>query len=674
MEKTYCHVAVNSPFNNSILTYLEGEYAGKLFSGMLVKVPLGKRLINGCVLDVSKSEQELQENVSEFEVKDVAAILTAEISLEKLELELYQWIAGYYHYPLGQLIFDCLPKMMARPRKMNHICGDGNTPIPDLTPEQLEIAKIIGAKLHDGFSKWLVHGVTGSGKTIIYLNLIQKILKEEKSILFLLPEINLTPQFLKMFSMYLNIPIYTYNSSITASEKYGLWKFLQNDGAPKIIIGVRSSIYLPIRKLGLIVVDEEHDQSFKQEDRCTYNARDVAIKKASMLDIPVVMGSATPCLETFNSQKYGLEQNYLTLRKRIDQVKLPKITLVDLREQMELGGFQEDMWPFTKLSLDKLEAVLEKGEQALVFVNRLGYANYLQCRACGHQFHCPNCSLNLKYFRKKKILSCQYCDYQIPIPQICPACSNMKLLNKGYGTERLHLILQNRFSDKIIKRFDRDDITTFKKLNERLDQFHAGEIDILVGTQMLSKGHNFKKVNLVLVFGVDSQLNFPDFRSNERVYQLLTQVGGRSGRFGQDSEVLIHTLGVSNSIYQYVMEHSFDEFYSSELELRKLCNCPPFCKLIMIYFSSKSQNNALEAGNSSVFLCRELCRLHFSNVEVLGPRPALVEKKVNKFTWVMMFRSDDINQLHNLLASFKRNVNLPRYTSIKIDVDPYNLR
>lgn len=675
--KKYCLVAVDAPFNNSILTYLYCHY-DQIYPGMLVMAPLGKRKVKGCVLKIGMDFSELSDDVKKFEMKFLDGEYCSELGIFGNEMDLYRWISEYYHYPLGQLIFDCLPKIMKKPRRLSFQSGQGLSFEFSLNEIQKEIIARIKLKLDSGFSKWLVHGITGSGKTAVYLELVRETLKSGKSALFLLPEINLTPQFIKTFLKYIDAPIYSYNSSINNSDKFELWKFLQKDQSPKVIIGVRSSIYLPIKKLGLIVVDEEHDQSFKQEDRCPYNARDIAIKKASLEKIPVVLGSATPSLETFNqfvfSKRY--HDNYFQMKERTADANLPKIELVDMRTNTDKHNYsrkKNELWPFNSYSLEKIKLAVDAGEQVLVFVNRLGFANYLQCRSCGHQFGCPNCTLNLKYFRRRNELSCQYCNYIEKVPEICPECQNMNLHQKGFGTERLQDILEKQLPEIDIERFDRDDIKTFKQLEERLKRFHSGEIDILVGTQMLSKGHNFKNVNLVLVLGVDDQLNFPDFRSNERVYQLLTQISGRSGRFGKKSEVLIHTLGMKNKIFQYILNNSFDDFYRDEIEIRKLCACPPFLRIAMVYFTSRFKDRVDDFSNSTAQFMKHLCKNHFKQVELLGPRPAMIEKRVNKFTWSLMIRSDDVNQMHNLIKSIKKNIKLPSGVTIRIDVDPYHL-
>jgi primosomal protein N' (replication factor Y) len=443
---------------------------------------------------------------------------------------------------------------------------------------------------------------------------------------------------------------------------------LQEDDSPKLILGVRSSVFLPIKNLGLIIVDEEHDQSFKQDDRCTYNARDIAIKRASLEKIPVVLGSATPMVETYKA--FVNTENYFALTKRAQEAKLPEVELVDMRGRARVDT-EKMLWPYSSESIFKIKEVLKKGEQVLIFINRLGYASYLQCNSCGHQFACSNCSTNLKFFKRRSELSCQTCEFKMPAPEMCPECMNIQLSPKGFGTEKAHEVLKNLLPEYNVGRFDRDEIKTFNKLEETLDNFHQKKIDILVGTQMLSKGHNFENVNLVIILGIDSQLNFPDFRSNERVYQTLTQVSGRAGRFGQKAHVLVHTLAPENKIFTYLKNHSFNDFYKDEIPMRELCSSPPAKKLILFYFTGKSQAGIIAEGQKQSQYLKEMAQRHFPDVEILGPRPSMVEKKVNKFTWSIMIRSSDINQLHNIVNSFQKNYHPHHTISLKVDVDPY---
>ena len=654
MLMNYCQVAVNSPFNDSILTYQYGHNED-VYRGKLVYVPLGSRYEKGCILKTVLKDVEYEKE----KIKPIGSEYGLDFHIDSKTLKILEWTCNYYHYPLGQHIFHCLPKPLKHPRRLNVYEGCGNPLDFEINSIQEKYYKKIIQ--HKGFQKWLIHGITGSGKTVIYLLIINHIIKNGGSVLFLLPEINLTPQMLKFFQRHCHGSLYVYNSTLSNSDKYGLWKKLSEDSTPKVILGVRSSIFLPIKNLGLIIVDEEHDVSFKQEERCPYHARDIAVKRADLEKIPVILGSATPSVEVYNQFKDS--EYYLVMKERPGKSRLPDVKLLDVRN---MGKNQ--FYPFVEESIEAIKKSLLKKEQVLVFMNRLGFAQFVQCRHCGHRFHCPNCSINLKYYKKRNHLFCQYCEHREAFPEQCPECFNLNLIRYGYGTEKLAEVLAESFPDKTIKRFDRDDISTFSKLNRRLEEFHRGEIDILVGTQMLSKGHNFEKVNLVVILGIDSQLNFPDFRATERAFQTMIQVSGRSGRFGKESQVLVQTLSPENDIFSYIKNP--DEFYRSELEIRASCHCPPFSRQVELYLTAKDSDLALKSAAHIADILKRLGKIHFPSINVSEPRPALVEKKVNKYTWCLLVRGHSLNELHNSLKTLRANLKLAYNVFLKIDVDP----
>ncbi len=660
----YCLVAVNYPLRESSLLYSYDDSLS-IVIGSLVLIPLRNRKSQGCIIELDFPESKI--DFDKNSIKPIDSVIE-DFSLSTHELDLFKWMSSYYHYSLGKMIFDSIPKIMKKPRPLKSYMGKQESFAFELNTDQANIYSKIMEFGINKYAKHYIHGVTGSGKTIIYTQLIKETLKQGRSALFLLPEINLTPQFVSFFETYLGVPIYVYHSGIKPSDKFGLWKLLQTDSSPKFILGVRSSIFLPIKNLGMIVVDEEHDSSFKQDDRCPYNARDVAIKVASIRNIPVLLGSATPSIENYHSFTVKNRDCYYQLRERVGDSKLPSIELIDIRSDDNKS--EEKHWPLSPKSISAITDALLKKEQVLVFINRLGFANYLQCRSCGHQFICPNCSSTLKYFKKKNQLSCQFCEYKIPTPASCPECQCLTIMQKGFGTERINEILNEIFPDKVIERFDRDEIKTFDQLESKLSRFHQGEIDILVGTQMLSKGHNFKKVNLVIVLGMDSQLNFPDLRSNEKAFQQLTQISGRSGRFGDDSRVLVQTLNPDMNLFQMVQNHSFDDFYVEELDIRKACQCPPFAKMALIYVTSRFQTRAIEEVSKIKGILIQLQKRFFPEVDVLGPRPNSIEKRQNQFTWNILLKSSNINQLHNLIDNFQGNYTPPSNLSIKLDIDP----
>ncbi len=650
-------VACNTPFNKSILTYESNETYEK---GESVVAPLGKRDVFGWIVSQEKASE------SSLKIKSIKQKYDPVMDLTEHEQKLFTWMADYYHYPLGQLINDALPKAMKKPRALESNEALETIKLESLTPLQEEIYDSISKNSLNNFSKNLIHGVTGSGKTHIYLHLMQKILARGKSILFLLPEINLTPQFLEKFKQVLGYPVYAYSSEISSSQKYMLRSTLKESKEPIVVVGVRSSVFLPIENLGLIIVDEEHDSSFKQDDRCTYNARDVATKRASMLNVPIVLGSATPSLETYKSLKST--KNYYPLKERVHGFNLPQIEIIDQRTDQ--SGESTEFWPLNRAAIKAIEDAHKNNEQALVFINRLGFSSYLQCSSCGHQFQCPNCSTNMRYFKARNEVSCQTCGTKGAMPSICPECSCVTIMQKGYGTEKVEQVLSDAIKGLRVERFDRDEIKNMEQLKESLKRFHDHKVDVLVGTQMLSKGHNFKKVNTVIVLGIDQQLNFPDFRAMERAWQTLVQVSGRSGRFGQPGKVFVQTHCPEHPLFIHVTNHHFDEFYKEELSLRQRASCPPVSKMAAIYLTYKDKNQLIKKALDLGKWLEGLTSHHYKDVDVLGPRPALMEKRVNKFTWSILLRSNDLMQLHAVLSMCQSNIDNFKPVQIKLDVDP----
>jgi len=653
-------VAVRMPGCHSVLTYKIPDGVS-VIQGELVSVPLGKRKSQGVIL-----KNENGSNPSyQGELKEILGPVDACLNLSLPELELFLWMSKYYHYSLGLLVFDCLPKIMKKPQPVQHSSGQS---IPlDITfnKKQEEIFHQIEKKLGQGFSRHYLHGVTGSGKTLVYLRLIEEVINKRQSALFLVPEINLTPQFVEFFCKHMGVPVLSYHSAISNSEKYQMWKFLKENNTPVLVMGVRSAVFLPVQNLGICIVDEEHDHSFKQSDRCPYNGRDVAIKKSQIAGCPIVLGSATPTVENYyNFSKRQLPgTSYYTMPTRASG-QPPKVEILDAK------GGDNDLWPLTEKAVDALKQALDKHEQALVFINRLGFANFVQCKGCGHKWVDPNTGVNLRYFKNKNILSSSYSDYQIPFPDICPDCGNMNLLQKGFGTEKVQEVLEKILPNARIERFDRDEIKNFDDLERKLHDFHEHKIDIFVGTQMLSKGHNFAKVNLVLILGADSHMNFPDFRALEKTYQIITQVTGRAGRFHLESRVLIQTLIPDHPLFELIRRHSFNDFYDNELNIREMVDLPPFSRIAILNFSSRFRDRVVNAALALVEKMKRAAKTSHYSVKILGPTPAMIERRKGQFSWVVMLCAEKIDELHSLL-NFVEEETLPTGTRMKIDVDPY---
>jgi primosomal protein N' (replication factor Y) len=664
----YYQVAVNFPRTPSVFTY---KSSTDFYVGDLVNVPFGKRKAQGTVLGITPPEK--LDLIDDKKIKQISDKVENAFRLHSQELDLYKWMSKYYHYSLGKLIYDCLPKILKRPRKVDFIQGV-NEDIPfDLNAKQQEVFEQINVIAKNGFSQHYIHGVTGSGKSAVYLSLMKETISSGKSVQFLLPEINLTPQFTTMFATYLGCKVYTYHSGVTPSEKYHIWKALNESEEPVLVMGVRSSIFLPIQKLGLIIVDEEHDQSFKQTDRCPYNGRDVSIKKSQLHNCPIVLGSATPTVENYYQfESESANRHYYELRDRVSTGGFPTLKLFDTKNRFKE---KDPAWPFLDETLVEIKNHLERGEQVLIFINKLGYSSFVQCRNCSHQFYNEDCGCqnNLRYFKKKNCLSCSHCEFVMPLPEECPECGSISLMNKGFGTEKVEQVLTDIYPEYNIERFDRDAIKTTKDLTSKLDRFHNKEIDVFVGTQMLAKGHNFKRVNLVVILGIDSSLNYADFRSSEKTYQLVEQVAGRAGRYAEDSQVIIQTMNPDHAIFELIQAHSFDGFYKDELLLRKLCQCPPYAKMAMVYFSSRFREPLIKAISQVAGQLNKVISSNFESVRLLGPTPMGIEKKANQFTWAIMLKSEQINELHGVISTFEANYKPIHNITYKVDIDPMHI-
>lgn len=670
-NELYCQVAVKYPGANATLTYQQGLPYKR---GDLVHVPLGRRVAQGVVVSADLTFEQVQDEIKGLKIRPSGEVLSRVLRPSEEELKLFEWMAKYYHYNLGMLVWESLPKILKRPRACAIFYGQGLPLNHELNRDQRPVVEAISPQLGAGFERFFIHGVTGSGKTLIYLHLMIEALRKGQSVLFLLPEINLTPQFMKTFLAHLQVPVLAYHSGVTDSQKYGIWKHLKETEGPVVVMGVRSSVFLPLSRLGLVIVDEEHDSSFKQNDRCPYNGRDVAIKKAQLAGAVVVLGSATPSVENFYQFK-DQSGHYFALRERVSG-HFPQVEILDCRksesrEKSMAAESELNIWPFEKRSLEVLKEALEKKEQSLVFVNRLGFSQFLQCRSCGHRFTDPNTGVALRYFKKKNILSSSHSDYQIPRPEVCPECGNMNLLEQGFGTERLQEVLFQVFPDAVVDRFDRDEITNFKELDHKLNSFHRGEIDILVGTQMLSKGHNFERVNTVLILGTDSLMNFPDFRAIERTYQMITQILGRAGRYGKDSKVLIQTLIPEAKIFDHIREHQFHSAYEEELEVRKFAQFSPYSKMACLHFSSRFRERVAEVADAVARSLREFNSRQETVVDIMGPAPAMIERRLGQYNWVIVLKSPSASSLHQSIIFFEKNFMRPSGVNVKIDVDPY---
>lgn len=536
-----------------------------------------------------------------------------------------------------------------------------------LSPAQAKAAKDIRDSFRD-HAITLLHGVTGSGKTEIYCDLIKEVLDQGHQVLYLVPEISLTTQLTDRLKKVFGDRLLIYHSKFSDSERVDIWNRLLQTNEPMVVLGVRSSVFLPFARLGLVVVDEEHEASYKQYDPAPrYNARDAATVLASMHGAKTLFGSATPSIETYWKAvncKFGL----VTLAERYEGASLPEVEVIDMRQMRKQKSVRGIL--STPLRKETQEA-LEAGWQAIMFQNRRGFAPVVVCRTCGWSPKCGNCDVSLVYHKGSKLLRCHYCGYTQTLPDLCPACGENTLEKYGYGTERIAEEVQEEFPDKKVSRMDLDTTRNKQAYQDLIEEFAGHKTDILVGTQMVSKGLDFEKVKIVGVLNADTLLNFPDFRSNERAFNMLEQVAGRAGRRREPGKVLIQTTKAEERVLDHVRKHDYLSYYKEELEERQKYAYPPFTKIINVYVRNK---DAATCDAAAVMLAMAL-REVFGN-RVLGPERPFVSRVNTWYIQQIMLKVESgasMKKVKALLRQvYERVAPSPQIKSSQIhyDVDP----
>lgn len=537
-------------------------------------------------------------------------------------------------------------------------------PKPRLTPAQGKaLAEIMEGIESKRYSPFLLHGVTGSGKTEIYLQAIEAVLHQGRETIVLVPEISLTPQLLSRFKDRLGKNFALLHSGLGRGERYDEWRRIWK-GEVKIALGARSAIFAPFKNIGLIIVDEEHDPSYKQEEKLKYHARDLAVVRAKEAGATLILGSATPSLESFYNAEKG-KFRLLSLPERIDQKPLPKVEVVDMRK--EKGLLSERL-------KEALRKNIEERKQSLLFLNRRGFSNFVLCPECGFSFKCPNCSVTLTFHLRDRSLRCHYCNYHLRAPGDCPHCGGHRMRGMGIGTERLEQEIKAFFPDRIVQRMDRD--TTARKYAHHriLKGLESGETDILVGTQMIVKGHDFPNVTLVGVISADTSLHFPDFRASERTFQLLTQVAGRAGRGEAPGEVVIQTFNPDHLSIQMAKDHDFYRFYREELEFRRALDYPPFSRLINFRLTGNHEKRTIGAAEVLERKGRSLLRRGYEKrIGLLGPCPAPLTRLKGKFRYQMLAKGTNVQFLHQfareLISQMEPDLK-GKGVQLEVDVDP----
>ena len=628
--------------------------------GVRAVVPFGSGEKVGIVLAVlAESDQPAEK------IKPVRELLRDLPPLPADWIALCEFAARYYQYPLGQVVGFALPPMLRKgklPRVPKEKPGQSVEPpaLPELLDEQrTAVAAIVAAP---AFETFLLHGITGSGKTEVYLRAIDAALAAGGQALMLVPEIALTPQLEgRVAARFPNAHIVSAHSGLAdAARARGFVAALE--GRADIVLGTRLSVFMPLPRLKLIVVDEEHDASFKQQDGLRYSARDVAVFRAKQLGIPIVLGSATPSLETFHHATSG-RYRLLGLNRRAVAEAPPEVVCVDTRREKLQDGLSAAL-------IAELGKRLERGEQSLVFLNRRGYAPVLACAACGWISHCPRCAANLVVHLADKRLRCHHCGLEATIPRACPDCGNQDIQPFGRGTQRLETTLQERFPEARVLRIDRDSASTPKKWQALLAAIHAGEADILVGTQMLAKGHDFPRLTLVGVVGADAALFAADFRAPERLFAQLMQVGGRSGRAALPGEVLIQTEYPDHPLYRAIVDHDYPGFAVNQLAEREAAGFPPFAFQCLMRAEAKTMEQSL------AFLAEARAAaapLAGAAVALYDPVPMRLHRLMSLERAQLLVESPNRPALQAFLAAWSerlRELKAPRDLRWHLDVDP----
>lgn len=529
----------------------------------------------------------------------------------------------------------------------------------NLNEEQQKVYKEIFNFINTN-ETFLLYGVTGSGKTNVYMKVIEDVIKNNKTAILLVPEISLTPQIIKRFTSYFS-NIAVLHSGLSDGEKYDEWRKI-NEGKVNIVIGARSAIFAPLKNIGVIIIDEEHSQTYKQENNPRYNAIDIAKERCKYHNCPLILGSATPSLESFARAKKGVYK-LLELKNRYNNNSLPKVEIIDMNKE-----FKKASGYFSNTLIDQIKETLERNEQVILFLNRRGYSSFLTCSSCGYVEKCPNCDISLTYHKSSNMLRCHYCGYATKRKKLCPKCQE-EFKDYGIGTEKVEEELKSLIKDAKIIRMDVDTTTTKNAHAKIINSFLEEKYNILIGTQMIAKGLDFPNVTLVGVLNADIGLNFPDFRSSETTFSLLNQVLGRSGRGNKEGKVLIQTFNPEHYAIAYTKNHDYLGFYNEEMKIRKILKYPPYYYICSIKIISKDYNLASKSSYDVVNYLKQ----NIKNEIILGPSVCNVFKLNNNYRFQIIIKYKDVNNILEYLTNIEHHYFNKKDIKVEIDFNPLKL-
>ena len=667
-NKKYVQVAVNLPLKDVFDYSVPDELQENLAVGKRVWAPFRNRTIVGFIVKISG-------HTTIPRTRDIKEIIDQVPLLSEEMLTLTRWMADYYFCSWGEAIEAAVSgpfkkgKTSVRLGKSIEPKGgikESDEPLGHVLSAHQDKALIqINKCIEDGlFEVFLLYGITASGKTEVYFGAIEQALKKNKEVIVFVPEIALTPQTLERFtSRFTKEKVAVIHSRLSKGEKFLQWKRIKQ-GEVKIVVGARSAIFSPLKNLGLIVVDEEHENTYKQEDIPRYHLVTTAIKRAQISNAAVILGSATPSLESTYSARRN-DFKLIELPERIKGRDLPAVQIIDMRQQRQRA---KHLQVLSKLLEDHIAKCLKNKEQVILFLNRRGFSTYVHCSKCGYIMQCPRCNITLVYHFDEKKLVCHHCSYHVKTQELCPQCSGNYMRYSGTGTQKVESELHRLFPNARIGRMDSDALKKKDSHFEIFDDFKTRKIDILIGTQMLAKGLDFPNVTLVGVISADVTLNLPDFRASERTFSLLTQVAGRAGRGKTAGKVIIQTYTPDHYAIQCAIKHDYNAFYEQEMVFRKQLELPPYAHMINIVMRSKDKEKAMESAQALAKIIKQKSKDF--KINMTGPSVMPVAKLRGYFRCGIIIKDKDVFRINDILRKSFEIWKVSSKVKVTVDVDP----
>ena len=644
----YIQVVFNTPVNGSFTYMVNNEES---LTGFRVIATFGRRSLTGFVI----SESSVKPSV-DFKIKPITRVIDKKILFGKAEIDLASWISSMYFCSLGEALSSMLP---GGRRDSRTPAFDSEDPV-SIVPRTLSQEQIDAVEAITGSVKKLLYlyGITGSGKTEVFLQSAERVISGGGSVIYLVPEISLTHQLTSQVKSRFHNRVAILHSALTPSQRLVEWHKIRR-GEAVLIIGARSAIFAPAVKLGLIIIDEEHEGSYKSGRAPRYHARQVAMKRASLSSARLVMGSATPSIEAYQLMEEGVIQR-LNLTKRLSGGAVPENRIVDLKGS---SG------PLSKELINEMKITHAEGKQTILFLNRRGFSYFFHCKSCGWDMECKHCSVSMTYHKNTNRMICHYCGSVHQPVSVCPSCNSLDVGYSGFGTELVEDEVKKYFPNLSIARIDSDSVKKKGSLAQTLKDFKDRKIDILLGTQMVAKGLNFPGVRLVGIVLADSGLHLPDFRAGERTFSLITQVSGRAGRYTPDGLVLIQTYDPENNAIRMAAENKQEAYYKDEIEKRKMLGFPPFSRLFRLVFRGVKEADVIEYSEK---VYRSLEGWKLDKVETLGPAECPVKKIAGNFRYQILIRTQNFNAAHEAVDHLKQVATISK-VYMEIDVDPVSL-